>query len=58
MNITDAADVATPDFRARLRDELARRRQVNRRYSVRAFADLLAVDHSTLSQVLLPSVSN
>lgn len=52
MNTTNATDVATPDFRARLRDELARRRQVNRRYSVRAFADLLGVDHSTLSQVL------
>ena len=44
--------VATPDFRTRLRDELARRRVVNRRYSIRAFAELLGVDHSTLSQVL------
>jgi transcriptional regulator with XRE-family HTH domain len=41
-----------PDFRARLRDELARRRLVNRRYSVRAFAEFLGVDHSTLAQIL------
>jgi transcriptional regulator with XRE-family HTH domain len=41
-----------PDFRARLREELARRRAVNRRYSVRAFGVFLGVDHSTLSQVL------
>jgi transcriptional regulator with XRE-family HTH domain len=40
------------DFRARLKDELARRRRVNRRYSLRAFAAFLGIDHSTLSQML------
>ena len=39
-------------FRALLHAELDRRRQVNRRYSLRAFARSLAVDHSTLSQIL------
>jgi hypothetical protein len=43
---------AAPDFRHRLREELARRRGVNRRYSVRAFAEFLGADHSTLSQIL------
>lgn len=52
MSDTRTTLVATPDFRARLREELARRRQVNRRYSVRAFAEFLGIDHSTLSQVL------
>jgi hypothetical protein len=41
-----------PDFRDRLREELARRRRVNPRYSLRAFGEWLDVDHSTLSQIL------
>lgn len=52
MSTANVDSIAIPDFRARLREELARRRKVNRRYSLRAFADLLGVDHSTLSQVL------
>jgi hypothetical protein len=39
-------------FRAVLNTELARRRAANPRYSLRAFARSLAVDHSTLSQIL------
>jgi transcriptional regulator with XRE-family HTH domain len=41
-----------PDLRTRLREELARRRRVNRRYSLRAFGAFLDIDHSTLSQIL------
>jgi hypothetical protein len=40
------------EFRTRLQEELARRMCVNERYSVRAFANYLAVDSSTLSQIL------
>lgn len=40
------------DFRDRLRQELARRRRVNPRYSLRAFGEFLSIDHSTLSQIL------
>jgi transcriptional regulator with XRE-family HTH domain len=40
------------DLRDRLREELARRRRVNARYSLRAFGEFLAIDHSTLSQIL------
>jgi len=39
-------------FRERLMREFEGRRAVNRRYSLRAFAALLAVDHATLSQIL------
>jgi transcriptional regulator with XRE-family HTH domain len=39
-------------FRRLLQDEFARRQTANRRYSLRAFARHLAVDHSTLSQLL------
>ena len=39
-------------FCAFLRSELARRTSLNRRYSLRAFARSLGVDHSTLSQIL------
>ena len=39
-------------FRDRLEKELAARRAVNSRYSMRAFAALLDVDHATLSQIL------
>jgi len=39
-------------FRERLMLEFEARRAVNRRYSLRAFAALLAVDHATLSQIL------
>jgi plasmid maintenance system antidote protein VapI len=35
-----------------LRDELARRRARNRRYSLRAYARDLAVHHATLSRIL------
>jgi transcriptional regulator with XRE-family HTH domain len=40
------------DFRERLARELEQRRRKNRRYSLRAFAQLLGADHSTVSQVL------
>jgi uncharacterized protein (TIGR02147 family) len=43
---------ARPTFRDHLRDELARRCAVNDRYSLRAFARFLRIDHATLSQVL------
>jgi transcriptional regulator with XRE-family HTH domain len=52
MNSPPPSAAVPPDFRDRLRDELVRRRAVNRRYSVRAFADFLGTDHSTLSQIL------
>lgn len=39
-------------FRDRLEQEFEARRAVNKRYSLRAFAMLLDVDHATLSQVL------
>ena len=39
-------------FRILLQTELDRRRAANRRYSLRSFARALAVDHSTLSQML------
>ena len=39
-------------FRAVLTAELDRRRTANPRYSLRSFARDLAVDHSTLSQIL------
>jgi len=38
-------------FRERLLQEFAARRSVNRRYSLRAFAAMLDVDHATLSQI-------
>jgi hypothetical protein len=41
-----------PTIRVLLRAELQRRRAINRRYSLRAFAEWLDVDHSTLSQFL------
>jgi len=40
------------DLRENLRAELARRRDRNRRYSLRAFARQLGVDHAALSQFL------
>lgn len=40
------------EFRDWLFQELEKRRQVNPRYSLRAFATLLGTDHSTVSQVL------
>ncbi len=39
-------------FRDRLRRELARRCTCNPRYSLRAFANYLGIDHATLSQLL------
>jgi len=42
----------TLTFRERLMQELEARRAVNRRYSLRAFAAMLGVDHATLSQIL------
>lgn len=39
-------------FREFLQRELERRRGANPRYSLRAFASALGVDHSTLSQIL------
>jgi transcriptional regulator with XRE-family HTH domain len=40
------------EFRTWLRSEFDRRRKANPRYSVRAFAKALKIDHSTLSQLL------
>jgi transcriptional regulator with XRE-family HTH domain len=42
----------TPDFPERLRQEFARRRATNPRYSLRGFARFLGLEHSTLSQIL------
>lgn len=39
-------------FRRLLQTEFDRRRSANRRYSLRAFARSLAIDHSALSQIL------
>jgi hypothetical protein len=39
-------------FRQRLNVEFATRRKANRRYSLRAFAIFLEIDHSTLSKVM------
>lgn len=39
-------------FRSLLRDQLARRRARNRRYSLRAFARDLGLHHGTLSQLI------
>jgi len=39
-------------FRERLMREFEARRAVNRRYSLRAFAALLAADHASLSQIM------
>jgi transcriptional regulator with XRE-family HTH domain len=50
--VSGPGDDRIPDLRTRLREELARRRSVNRRYSLRAFGAFLDVDHSTLSQIL------
>jgi transcriptional regulator with XRE-family HTH domain len=40
------------EFRDRLANELGKRRQVNPRYSLRAFATFLGTSHSTVSQIL------
>ena len=40
------------DFRIVLRDELRRRQQANRHYSLRTFARFLGLDHASLSQML------
>jgi transcriptional regulator with XRE-family HTH domain len=42
----------TLSFADRLRQEFARRRAANPRYSLRAFAQFLGLEHSTLSQIL------
>lgn len=42
----------TPSFADRLRQEFARRRAANPRYSLRAFGQFLGLEHSTLSQIL------
>jgi transcriptional regulator with XRE-family HTH domain len=47
-----ASTIPRVTFRAVLQSELDRRRAANARYSLRAFARCLAVDHSTLSQIL------
>lgn len=46
------ADAPAADFRSRLQQELAGRCIRNPRYSLRAFAKFLGVDHATLSQQL------
>ena len=43
---------APESFRERLQIELARRCERNARYSLRAFANFLDIDHATLSQLL------
>jgi len=47
-----ASTIPCVTFRAVLQSELDRRRAANARYSLRAFARFLSVDHSTLSQIL------
>lgn len=42
------------DLRERLRSELARRRGINPRYSLRALARSLGTDHSALVRILSP----
>jgi transcriptional regulator with XRE-family HTH domain len=44
--------IASVDFHELLDRELRRRKQNNPRYSLRAFARQLDIDHSTLSQIL------
>jgi hypothetical protein len=53
-NVITAIDRPTADasFRLLLQAELGRRCAANPRYSLRAFAKFLAVDHATLSQLL------
>ncbi|MGJ5816646.1 TIGR02147 family protein [Paludibaculum fermentans] len=52
--VTGSSDTGRPalDFRLFLQQELARRCARNPQYSLRAFANFLGVDHSTLSQLL------
>lgn len=45
-------DIPALSFRAHLQSELGHRCAANAQYSLRAFAQHLSVDHSTLSQVL------
>lgn len=49
---SSAAGPAPLDFRLFLQQELARRCARNPQYSLRAFANFLGIDHSTLSQLL------
>jgi transcriptional regulator with XRE-family HTH domain len=44
--------MASMELKARLRQELERRQAANHRYSLRAFARDLGVDHASLSQIL------
>jgi DNA-binding Lrp family transcriptional regulator len=46
------SDTQASDFRAFLQSELTRRLKANPRYSLRAFAKALQVDHSTLAKIL------
>lgn len=41
------------EFRLKLQDEFSRRTRINERYSIRAFANHLGINSSTLSQILL-----
>lgn len=50
--LTSAPQCAHQSFRERLQAELAARCERNPRYSLRAYANFLAVDHATLSQLL------
>src|SRR4051812_15994259 len=43
---------ASGSFRQRLQEELAARCARNARYSLRAFANFLGIDHASLSQLL------
>jgi transcriptional regulator with XRE-family HTH domain len=47
-----ASTIRGVSFRVLLQTEFDRRRSANRRYSLRAFARFLAIDHSALSQIL------
>ena len=52
-NVTDTPEaIRATGMRERLAQELTRRSAVNPRYSLRAFARHLDIDHSSLSQVL------
>jgi transcriptional regulator with XRE-family HTH domain len=49
---TPAVTIPRVTFRVLLQTEFDRRRSANRRYSLRAFARSLSIDHSALSQIL------
>lgn len=50
--VNTANENTTLEFRLKLRDEFSRRLRANERYSIRAFAQAIGVDSSTLSQMM------